>query len=272
LSRLSRTEDEINATETSGEVPSQRNPVDSERTSHVNARVIKLHAETVQRIIKEGPGKEMQKVIKFFKNMIAHLTELNKFDGNQNRMVWCKEMQADLQEASKPFQEEEEALGEDANSDSGRKEEMARQAVQTNIWALGMIKSELDFLCGQSFRVIRGTTRMEDMKQVLKTYQESLTCVAGDAPCSPNGKVSGVRPDCECKCKAGFKHGDEERCEVPVTAEFRLRAPPTVVMSASATKHTAANSNGTSVNGTRVNRTASLSHGKVAKAIVPKPR
>jgi len=158
------------------------------------------HRAQALHLLLNDPTSQMRTIIKFFENTVARLEELNRYDGREDKMGWCKEVHAGVQKASAPFAEFEE---------DGSTDDLAPQAyryVHNNLWALGMIEQELAHLCGQGFggRAVKGSGRLDNMKMVLGTYEEGMQCRAGDAPCF-GGSLVGLPPNCRCSCPGGVE-------------------------------------------------------------------
>lgn len=160
-------------------------------------------AEVLRCLHGDTPDKAMEPIVDSFKVMIAKLEELNKYDGSEDLMMWCKNREKDYQAAQKPF---EELPSDDAPR-------MVKLFVKTNLWALHLAKNEMEWLCSGGPRKVKGSGRLEGMKEVYSTYMKSLECQPGDVLCV-GGSLTGQRPLCNCSCSAGWRHGKKEACEV----------------------------------------------------------
>lgn len=129
-------------------------------------------------------AKDFAPIVQALEGLLKKTEEALKFGGSDDRMAFCKDIQTTYANLEENF-------------------EFAQ--AEPHAWALGEANREINWLCvgWQPERKLKLNSHLVAMKDVYKTYIESLQCSPGMAPCQ-KGTVVGFRPTCTCQCNVGW--------------------------------------------------------------------
>lgn len=129
-------------------------------------------------------AKDFAPIVQALEGLLKKTEEALKFGGSDDRLAFCKDIQKTYVEIDKNFKFAQ---------------------MEPHSWALGEANREINWLCvgWQPERKLKLKSHLTAMKDVYKTYVESLQCSPGMVPCQ-KGTVVGFRPTCACQCHAGW--------------------------------------------------------------------